>query len=58
MRKIVAVVGGAEEDRTSHKFDVAFVKGKQLLDNGVRVQSGGHGGGRGGGFEGGPTSAK
>lgn len=44
MRKIIAVIGDAKIERPSLKYDVAFETGKLLIDNGFRVQSGGHGG--------------
>ena len=58
MRKIVAVIGDAKIDRPSHKFDVAFETGKLLVDNGFRVQSGGHGGVMAAAFEGAHSSAQ
>ena len=42
MRKIVAVIGDAKIEKPSLKYDVAFQTGKLLVDNGFRVQSGGH----------------
>ena len=44
MRKIVAVIGDAKIEKPSLKYDVAFQTGKLLVDNGFRVQSGGHSG--------------
>ena len=56
MRKIVAVIGDAKIERPSHKFDIAFETGKLLVDNGFRVQSGGHAGVMAAAFEGAHSS--
>lgn len=44
MRKIVAVIGDAKVEKDSLKYKTAFMTGKLLVDNGYRVQSGGHSG--------------
>ena len=58
MRKIVAVVGDAKIDYGSHKYDLAYATGKLLVDNGYRVQSGGHRGVMEAAFEGAHASEK
>lgn len=57
MRKIIAVIGDAKIERPSLKFDIAFETGKLLVDNGFRVQSGGHAGVMAAAFEGAHSSA-
>ena len=43
-RKIVAIAGDAKVDENSDKFNIAFEIGKELIDNGYRIQTGGLGG--------------
>ena len=52
MRKIVAVVGDAMIEYGSRKYELAYNTGKLLVDNGYRVQSGGHRGVMEAAFEG------
>lgn len=41
MRQVVAVVGDAFVEKGSPKYELAFLTGKMLVDEGYRVQSGG-----------------
>lgn len=43
-KKIIAVIGDSYIDKDSEHYKIAYLLGKQLIDNGYRIQTGGLGG--------------